>query len=102
MATTKFGLYGKMTAQEGQRDALAAILLEAADVLQDFEGCHMYVVNLPEDDPNTIWVTEIWADADAHAASLQIEAVKALIQRGRPLIAGGEGIKLRTLGGKGI
>jgi quinol monooxygenase YgiN len=98
----KFGIYGKLVAVEGQRDALAEILLEAADVLQSFEGCIMYVVNISENEPDTIWVTEIWEDSEAHGASIRIEEIQALMKRGRPLIAAAESTRLQTLGGKGL
>jgi quinol monooxygenase YgiN len=99
----KFGLIGKITTQEGQRDALVQILLEAADLMQSVEGCELYVVSISDDEPETVWVNEVWSDAEAHAASLKRDEVLALIQRGMPLIAGfGERITLRPVGGKGF
>ena len=98
----KFAMYGKLIAQPGQRDALAELLLEAAEHLKAREDCLLYIVNVSEDDPDAIWVTELWTDADAHAASLQDEAAKAQIQRARPLIAGVEPVRLRPIGGKGV
>ncbi|MGG3456376.1 hypothetical protein [Paenibacillus rhizolycopersici] len=49
-----------------------------------------------------MWVTEVWSNAGAHAASLQDEATRAMIQRAMPLIAGVESIPIRPVGGKGI
>lgn len=98
----KFGLYTKFIAQEGQRDSLAALLLEAANGIESVEGCDIYIVNIPDNDPTGIWVTEIWSDPAAHQASLKLEETQALIQQARPLIAGIEQIKLSALGGKGI
>lgn len=97
-----FAMYGKLTARPGQRDALADILLEAADLLKSNNDCYLYIVNVSDDDPNAVYVTELWKDADAHAASLKNEEVLASIQRGRSLIIGAEPIKLRALGGKGL
>jgi len=99
---SRFSMYGKLIAHPGQRDALAEILLEAAEQSKSNEDCLLYIVNVSEDDPNAVWVTELWKDAAAHAASLKDEAALALIQRARPLIAGAEPIKLRPLGGKGL
>ncbi|MEW9700837.1 putative quinol monooxygenase [Paenibacillus sp. SI8] len=98
----KFAMYGKLTAHPGQRDALVQILLEAAELLKSMEGCELYIVNLAEDDLVSIWVTELWRDAEAHAGSLRDEKVWALIQRGRSFIAGVEQVKLRPIGGKGF
>jgi quinol monooxygenase YgiN len=98
----KFGLYTKFTTHEGQRDSLVQILLEAASGMESVDGCDLYVVNIPDIDPNIVWVTEIWNDPSAHQASLSLDEAKVLIQKARPLIAGIEQIKLRPLGGKGI
>jgi quinol monooxygenase YgiN len=98
----KFTMYGKLTAHPGQRDTLVQMMLEAADLLDSVEGCELYIINVSEDDPDDVWVTELWRDAEAHAASLKDENIIALIQRCRPLIAGVEPIKLRPVGGKGI
>ncbi|WP_258297945.1 MULTISPECIES: hypothetical protein [Paenibacillus] len=35
-----FAMYGKLTARPGQRDALADILLEAADLLKSNNDCN--------------------------------------------------------------
>ncbi len=98
----KFTMYGKMTAQPGKRDELVNLLLEASRSLDDMEGCELYIINESVDDPDAIWVTELWRDAQAHADSLKNEEVMAVIQRARPLIAGVEPIRLRPVGGKGL
>jgi quinol monooxygenase YgiN len=97
-----FGLTGKITTHTGQRDTLVQILLEAANALKSFEGCHLYVVSISENEPEAIYITEVWSNAEAHQASLALEETKAAIQRGRPLIAAFESTKLQPLGGKGI
>ncbi|MBD0381392.1 antibiotic biosynthesis monooxygenase [Paenibacillus sp. WST5] len=98
----KFGMYVKFTTHEGQRDAFAQILLEAAAGMQSTEACELYIVNVSDSEPETVWVTEIWSDSAAHEASLAMEETKEMIQRARPLIASVEQIKLRPLGGKGV
>jgi quinol monooxygenase YgiN len=97
-----FGLTGKITTHEGQRDALVQLLLEAAKGMQSVEGCKLYIVSISENESEAIYITEVWTNAEAHQASLALEEVKAIIQRGRPLIAGFESTKLLPLGGKGI
>lgn len=99
---SKFGFYGKIVAQPGQRDTLTAILLEAAASMHTVEGCDLYIVNVSPTEPDAIWVTEIWNSQEAHATSLTLESSREAIQRARPLIAGGERIELIPLGGKGI
>nr|WP_168121866.1 putative quinol monooxygenase [Paenibacillus sp. HB172176] len=98
----KYAMYGKLAAHPGRRDELVQTMLEAANQLDSMEGCELYIINVTEDDPDVVWITELWRDAEAHAASLQNEDVLALIQKCKPLIAGAEPIKLRPVGGKGI
>lgn len=102
MTTNKFGMYVKFTTQPGQRDAFAELLLEAAAEMKSVQGCDLYVINVADDEPDVVWVTEVWSDSAAHAASLTSESTQAMIGRARPMIAGVEQIKLSPLGGKGI
>lgn len=99
---SKYAMYGKFKAHPGKGGELAAILLEAAEQSRTFDGCELYIVNAAAEDPDTIWVTELWRDEEAHDASLQNEGAGALIGRAMPLIAGVEPIKLKPLGGKGL
>ncbi len=100
---SKYGLFGKFIAQPGQRDALAAVLLEAAALLQDAPGCDQYIVSVSESEQDAVWVSEVWSSREEHAASLAREDVRALIGRGRQLIAGmGERFEVTPLGGKGL
>ena len=98
---SKYSMTGKLVAQPGKREELAAILLQAAEGLKDNDECELYLVNVSEDDPDAIWVMELWSSADAHADSLKNPAALALIQQARPLIAGIEPVRLRPVGGKG-
>lgn len=94
------GLIGKMKAAPGQRDALIAILLEG---IGDMPGCISYVVARDPQDPDAIWITEVWDSAESHKASLAIPAVQAAITRARPLIAGFEQhVQTAPVGGVGI
>lgn len=98
-----YGLNGKIIAQKGERDKLAEILLQAAEALQSNPDCVHYVVSLVEDEPNVIWVSEVWNSEAAHNKSLEPEEIQTLIQEARPLIEGfGEQVRLKSLGGKGL
>ena len=99
---SKFGLYSKITSQQGQRDALVAVLLEAAAAMQHIADCELYIVNVSVTEPDVLWVTEVWSSPAAHEASLTRDESKALIKRGMPLIAGGERIEIVPIGGKGL
>ncbi len=99
---SKFGLYGKITVYAGQRNTLVAVLVEAASLLQDDPCCELYIVNVSATEPDAVWVTEVWSSQAAHELSLTRDDVRALIERGIPLIAGGERIEVVPVGGKGL
>lgn len=100
---SRYGLVGSFIARAGQRDALAAVLLESAALLRNAPGCELYIVSVSESEPDAVWVSEVWASREDHAASLTREDVRALIGRGRPLIAGmGARFEMVPLGGKGL
>lgn len=97
-----YGLVGKFSAQPGRRDELLEHLLRAAELLEANPSCLHYLVSTSEE-PDAVWVSEVWTDKDAHAASLEPEEIRALIQRARPLIAGiSDRTELQVHGGKGL
>ena len=99
----RFGLCGTMIAQAGQRDALLVLLLEAAGLVADAPGCEVWIVNLMPDNPDALWVTEVWRSEADHAASLTDDAVREIIARANPLIARmGDRFILEPVGGKGL
>jgi quinol monooxygenase YgiN len=98
-----YGLSGKIKAQLGQRDALIDILLQAAKGLREYEGCYVYIVSSAPDDPDGIWVTEVWRSQADHQASLLLESTKAAIASARHMIAGSsDRAEFTPLGGKGL
>jgi quinol monooxygenase YgiN len=99
-----FGMFGKLTAQPGRRDALLGILLDASRGVAQLEGCRLYVINTAPDDPDSVWVYEAWDTKEAHASSLQLDETRAAIQRALPLLAGPPdgGITLTPVGGLGL
>ena len=98
--TPMYGLIGRMKTVPGQRDALAAILLEGTGVMP---GCLSYIVARDPADADALWITEVWDSADSHRASLQLPAVRDAIARGRPLIAGFDSqTETEPLGGVGL
>ena len=95
-----YGLIGKISAVTGQRDALAAILLESTRAMP---GCLSYVVAADKADADALWVTEVWDSPASHQASLALPAVKAAIAKGRPLIAGfSNHVETTPIGGVGL
>lgn len=95
-----YGLIGKINAIEAKRDDLATILIEG---ISNMPGCLSYVVAEDSEDPNSLWVTEVWENQDKHQESLTLPSVINAITKGRPLIAGfGERFETTPLGGQGI
>ena len=101
---TKYGLHGKLQAKENQGQELANILLEAAALMQSAEGCALYVVSVDQNDPDAVWVTEIWDSKKDHDNSLSIPGVRELIGKAIPLLEGSpqQGQTLEILGGLGL
>lgn len=100
---SKYSLFGKFEVKEGERDTMVDILLEAAESMKNLDECEIYLVNISESEPNSVYVYEVWSNENAHQASLTLEATQTLINRAKPIIAGIERIStLRTKGGKGI
>jgi quinol monooxygenase YgiN len=97
-----YGLFGKFSAQPGRRDDMVTCLLQAAKLLERNSGCIHYTVST-SDEPEAVWVCEVWTNVAAHDASLDPEDIQALIQKARPLIAGmSDQTRLTVQGGKGL
>jgi quinol monooxygenase YgiN/mannose-6-phosphate isomerase-like protein (cupin superfamily) len=98
------GRYAKMTAKPGQGETLAGDMLGVAEALREVDGCDLYVINRAVADPDTIWVTELWASQEQLDAALQrpaaldsIGEITALVDR-----ESFERIDLEPLGGVGF
>ena len=101
---SKYLLHGKLIAKPGQRDELAAILIEASKLVSTAKGCRLYIVGIDKDDSNSVFVTEIWDSKEDHDNSLKVEGVKELIMKAMPILDGmpAKGQELEVLGGAGI
>ena len=96
-------MHVRFTAQPGRGDELAAILLEAAAGMGYDGDCLLYIVSRSPGDADVVYVTEAWTTREAHDRSLEDDAVRALIARAMPLMAGPPDAQtLAPVGGKGI
>lgn len=94
-----YGLIGKIRTVAGRRDELAAVLAGNGAM----PGCLSYIVAKDPNDPDALWVTEVWESSEAHKASLQLPEVQAAIAKGRPLIASFEQhVETVPVGGIGL
>jgi quinol monooxygenase YgiN/mannose-6-phosphate isomerase-like protein (cupin superfamily) len=101
---SRVGRYVKFTAKPGQGDALVERMLGAAEGLQATPGCELYVINRAADDPDTVWVTEVWRSQEELDASLETEEAKAAIPEVLGLVQEGsfERIDVTPVGGVGL
>jgi quinol monooxygenase YgiN len=98
-----FGMQVRFSALPGKGHEFVALLRESAIELGDFEACLLYLISQEADDPDVVWVSEVWVDNDSHAASLEHPHVRAVIARALPLLTGPpEALHLVPAGGKGI
>ncbi len=82
-----FANAGTLGTLPGKRDQIIAILTRPNDALIS-AGCLLYEVGTNDDEPDTVFVAELWESADAHKASLQLESVQAAIAEAMPLLSG--------------
>ena len=95
-----YGLISKVSTVPGQRDALAALLVEGTEAMP---GCLSYVVASEPADANALWITEVWDNQASHQASLSLPAVQAAVAKGRAMIAGfSSRVETVPIGGCGI
>ena len=99
----RIGRYVRMSALPGKGSVLAGKLLTVAESMRGAPGCELYVVNLSADEPDTVWVTEVWADEAASDRALSGDLGEAGIGDVIGLLAGPpELVDLTPLGGPGL
>ncbi|ASE10055.1 antibiotic biosynthesis monooxygenase [Jonesia denitrificans] len=82
-----YATIGTMGVKPGERDAVIEIMTRHNSVLRD-AGCLVYEVGGRDDDPDTVYVAEVWESEEAHAASLELDEVKAVISDAMPHLTG--------------
>jgi quinol monooxygenase YgiN len=82
-----YGYLGTIRARPGLRDEVARALVDGADALRAV-GCQLYVVSVSAEDPDRIWVSEVWDSKDRHDESLQRADVRAAIAETMPKLTG--------------
>ncbi|GAA1360907.1 hypothetical protein GCM10009596_18340 [Arthrobacter rhombi] len=82
-----FANVGTLGAAPGKRDELVAHLTRRSDVLAGL-GCIAYEVGVNAENPDTVYVLELWDNEAAHQESLALPEVQAAIAAARPLLSG--------------
>lgn len=97
-----YALLNRLTAVPGQRDRVIEVLLESGKLFDDNPACLLYLVSESVDDPDVIWVTDLWTNEQEHARALATPELKPFITEAMSLLAGRpEQIEIRPIGGKG-
>ena len=82
---SRFSVYGRMTAQPGQRDALIERFKDLLRIgVPGLEACS---INAVLDDPDAIWVTQLWTDKAAHDTGTRSAVVVTATERVMSLVA---------------
>ncbi len=91
----------RTTAKPGRGQELAELLLGAAQEMSGDPGCELYLISRQTDDPDIVWVTELWrSQADLDACVQRIRGSDA-VSEVMALVEASEMIELDLLGGKG-
>ncbi len=102
----RVGRYVKMSAHVGRGGTLAELMLRVAESLEATPGCELYAINRAVDEPDVVWVTEIWANQgalDDSLAVLRTEAGRTRLAEVQSLLAAApERIDVQPLGGVGL
>jgi len=101
---SRFARYAKATARPGQGDALAELLLQAAEATRQAPGCELYIVNRVPGEPEVIWVTELWASEAAMNGALALARAdeSGLVGQVMEIVAEWERVDLEPVGGVGL
>ncbi|UOQ85772.1 putative quinol monooxygenase [Gracilibacillus salinarum] len=100
---SEFGLLTEFTANNGEQEKLRGILLEAATSMELIDDCKVYVVQMAQENPEAVYVYEIWRSVNAHKASLSHEVNQKLIAKAKPIIKDVQRINTFAVeGGKGL
>jgi hypothetical protein len=83
----KFGVFGRLTAQSGKRDDLIARLREAMRAC-DGRGLEFGSVNSVLDDPDAVWITQVWTTRDAHDTVTTSETLVSITASLMQLVSG--------------
>lgn len=85
--TAAYGAHVSFAVRPGHVEEVVELLRQASATVRARGACHLYVIGRPDDNPDTLSVTELWEDERSHAASLEDERVRALVAQVLPLLA---------------
>src|SRR5919197_3574166 len=78
--TPRHGIYVRFHALPGRGDALIATLLDGIYAFGEMPACELCLVNRAPDDPDVVYVTEVWSSRAEHEAFAARDDVQAFIR----------------------
>jgi quinol monooxygenase YgiN len=78
----------RLTSEDGKRAALLDMLNTYTDGLGEEPGTEMFMVSLDPEDPNIVWLFEIFTDEDAESAHRASSGFAMLMEQMPPLLDG--------------
>jgi quinol monooxygenase YgiN len=98
-----YALLNRLTAKPGQRQRVVEILLESGKLFENNPACLLYLVTESTDDPNLIWVIDLWTSGETHAVALKAPELRPFVEEATPLLEGmPEQIEVKPVGGNGL
>ncbi len=95
-----FGLIGDFTALPGKREEMIRLIIAGT---RNVPGCLNYIVSRDFEDPDKLWITEVWETRESHKASVFFPTVAAAIDGVMPLMARmGHLVEIEPVGGVGL
>jgi quinol monooxygenase YgiN len=100
---TYYALLNRLTTKPGKRDEVLKVLLDAGKPFQENAACMLYLVYEDLQDPNVIWVEDLWTSKEEHTTALARPEVRSFIAQALPLLEGmPEQREVVPVGGKGL
>jgi quinol monooxygenase YgiN len=75
----KVAMIAKLTAVDGKRDELAAVLEKIFPAVEQEAGTEAYILNEDLGDDNVLWFYEMYTDDDALGAHSSSDAMKEML-----------------------
>ncbi|MFA9566048.1 MAG: putative quinol monooxygenase [Acidimicrobiales bacterium] len=99
---TETAIFFKMTAHEGKGDELLAAASSILPTVEEEAGTLLYLLHRDDNDPDTIWMYERYADVEALGVHSSSDGIAALMGELGGLLAGAPMMVQATpVGGKG-
>jgi quinol monooxygenase YgiN len=97
------GLINRMITKPGARDRVVELMIESGKLFDDNAACLLYYVWESADDPNLIWVTDLWTSEEEHTAAMAQPEMRPYVDEAMPLLEGmPEQLPVQAVGGKGL